>query len=91
MSYSFSVTAADRAEAQEKIAAQFDAVVSNQPEHAADRDAAETAVMAFVDLLTEPSEDQQIAVSVSGYLSWRETGKYQSANVSVNANLVSKA
>ncbi len=50
MSYSFSVVAATKADAKQKIADSFVNVVANQPSHAADRDAAVAAGGAMVDV-----------------------------------------
>lgn len=85
MSYSFSVTAATKAEAKEKIAAEFDRVLASQPVHAVDRDAAQAAAEAFVEMLGEPIEGQHIAVTVYGSVGWRGENDFTSASVGVNA------
>jgi hypothetical protein len=90
MSYSFSVKAATKAEAKQKVAEQFDVVVNGQPIHAADRDAAQAAANAFIDILGEPTEAEQVSVSVNGYVSWRGENNFVGANVSVGASLASK-
>ena len=88
MSYSFTVRAATKAEAKEKIAAEFDKVVEGQPAHATDRAAAEAAAGAFVDLLGEPADGQVVQAVVHGSLGWRGEGDYTSANVGVQASIV---
>lgn len=91
MSYSFHVSAATKAEAKQKMAAEFDNVVSSQPNHKADRDAAQAAANAFVDVIAEPHEGDMVNVSVSGSLSWTGDNEFTSANVYVTASLKSKA
>jgi hypothetical protein len=91
MSYSFSVTAASKAEAKQKIAAEFDSILASQPVHAADRASAQAAAEAFVDVLKDPAEDEQIAVSVNGYVSWRAEGEFTGASVGVSAGVRPKA
>ena len=49
MSYSFAVRAATKAEAREKIAAEFDRAEVAQRCHVTDRAAAQAAALAFVD------------------------------------------
>ena len=70
MSYSFTVRAATKAEAKLKVAVELDKVVEHQPVHATDRDQAMTVATAFVDMLAEAGEKQDIVVSVNGWLSW---------------------
>jgi hypothetical protein len=94
MSYSFTVKADTKAEAKEKIAKEFDNVVSQQPIHAADQSAAVAAGAAFVDVLPDPSDVQQINVHVYGSVGWHDAAEAKnitSANVSVSASLASKA
>lgn len=92
MSYSFSVTAAGKAEAKQKIAEAFDNVVTNQPTHAADRDASVSAGGAFVDLLEDPADGQEIHISMHGSLSWRHDHPetFTGAGVGVSAALRAK-
>jgi hypothetical protein len=70
MSYSFNVRAATKAEAKLKVAAELDKVVQQQPVHTTDRDQAMTVATAFVDMLADAGENQDIVVSVNGWLSW---------------------
>jgi altronate dehydratase len=67
MSYSFQVKAASKVEAAKKVEEQLDLVVQSQPVHAADRQAAQDAAHAFINLLAEPAEGQLVAVNVQGY------------------------
>lgn len=90
MSYSFSVRAATKDEAKAQITAKFDDVLASQPVHDADRPAAETAALALVDLLIDPPEDQVIAVSISGSLSWRDEGQFTGANMSFSSAFMPK-
>lgn len=95
MSYSFSVTADTKAEAKQKIADAFATVVSNQPTHSADRDAAVACAQAFVDILADPQEGCEIYLNMHGSLGWRgDAGgqpEFLSGGVSVSASTRSKS
>jgi hypothetical protein len=93
MSYSFTVTGASKAAAKQLIADSFANVVSSQPSHAADRDAAVSTASAFVDTLAEPSDGSEIVVSMNGSLGWRQEAPEQflHASVSAHASLRPKA
>lgn len=88
MSYSFNVQAKTKAEAKEAIAAEFDKVVEGQPVHQADMPSARAAADAFVDVLDAPTDGQNVKVTVNGYVSWQEEGKFLTAMVGVTASLV---
>lgn len=88
MSYSASVKAKTKAEAKGAVVEKFNEIVAGQPVHQADRDAAQSAVKAFIDTLTEPGDEQQISVSFSGSLSWREEGVFTGAGMNVSASLI---
>ena len=93
MSYSFSVTADTKEDATRQIREQFDNVVASQPSHAADKEAAIVAGQTFVRLLTEPSTDDEIYVSMYGSLGWRHDTtptEFLSASLTINASLRSK-
>ena len=94
MSYSFAITGASKAEATAKVAAEFDQVVANQPSHAADKDGAVAAANAFINLLREPREGEQIAVNMYGSLGWEHSESsptaFLSGNVSVSASIAAK-
>lgn len=89
MSYSFSVAGATKADVKSKLAEAFDNVVKNQPSHEADRAAALACGEAFVDMLREPGEGDEVSVSVYGSLSWpnEKPGEFYSGNVSVTAGV----
>jgi hypothetical protein len=87
MSYSFSVTADTKEEAKQKIADRMDEVVTGQPNHAADRDAAVTVGQALVDTLYDPEEDEEILVNMSGYLSWTYEDPTEFSGASVNVSV----
>lgn len=93
MSYSFSVSAATKADAKQKIEEAFANVVAGQPSHAADRDAAIAAAGAFVDILTEPADGQEVQVSLHGSLGWHHDAPeaFTGAGVGVSASLRAKA
>lgn len=93
MSYSFSIAAASKTEAKQKIADSFDGVVTSQPVHRADRDAAVMCGQTFVDMLADPDDGKEILVNMSGSMGWRdmEQKQFTSAGVNVNAYLRDKA
>lgn len=89
MSYSFTIRAATKAEAKEKVAADFDKVVAAQPDHATDREQALSAATAFIDMLVD-DETRDVVVSVNGWLNWSEPSlprAYSGACVGVSASL----
>lgn len=85
MSYSFTVKAASKAEAKEKVDEAFSGIVAGQTVHKVDRDAAVAAAGAFIDLLADPKENEEIQVMMNGSLSWRAENDYTGASVTVNA------
>jgi hypothetical protein len=94
MSYSFSITAASRDEAGKKVEEQLALVVSSQPSHGADRQAAQDAAEAFINTLTEPGENEQVSVNMSGSLGWRgsvDDGVFTHASINISAAIVSKS
>lgn len=93
MSYSFSVTADTKAEATRQIRERFDDVVSAQPSHAADKEAAIGAAQTLVRLLTEPYDGEEIYVSMNGSLSWVNglPEKFTQASVNINVSLRNKS
>ena len=97
MSYSFSVRGATVALAVAAIAPKFDEVVSCQPAHAKDRDAAVAAGTAIAALVSEPGDGQEVSISVSGWLHWsvpvaagEAPDEFTGASLAVQANLVAK-
>ncbi len=92
MSYSFSVVGASKADAKQKIADSFANVVTSQPSHAADRDAAVATGGAMVDILKDPADDQHIVVNIHGSLSWQHHAAdvFTGASVGVSAALQAK-
>lgn len=91
MSYSFSVRADSKAEACSKIEAELANIVNAQPSHVADKQAAQDAAAAFVAVLRDPAEGEQISVTMYGSLSWRQTDAYEDASISVSASVVAKS
>ncbi|WP_036010805.1 hypothetical protein [Bradyrhizobium yuanmingense] len=89
MSYSFSVVGRTKADAKQAIADSFANVVSGQPSHAADRDAAVAVAGAMVDVMTDPADGEEIHVSIHGSLSWRHDAPetFTSASVGVSATV----
>lgn len=92
MSYSFTVTADNKLDATARIREQFDAVVIQQPSHAADREAAVVAAQTLVRLLADPHEGDEIVVSINGSLGWKHDvpEEFLHANVSIQTSLRNK-
>jgi len=84
------VAADTKAEAKAMLTVEFDKVVEGQPTHAAERDAAQAAAEAFVDVLSDPVEGQSIVVNVHGSLGWLTEGEFVSANVGIAARVGAK-
>lgn len=85
MSYSFSVQAPTKAEAEIKIRDELVKVCESQPVHTVDCDQAFEAAAAFLKLLADdPTRD--VYVSVSGSI-WKSEAGVQSAGVNVSALL----
>ncbi|MHA7342486.1 hypothetical protein [Burkholderia pseudomallei] len=95
MSYSFQVVIQTKAEAEAKIAEEFDKIVAAQPVHAQDRTAALAAALAFVNLLAD-EPNKAIQVNVSGWASWQYSAEavdqsavpLTGASVTASASLV---
>ena len=94
MSYSFGFRAATKAEAKQKVAAELDKVVTQQSVHAKDRDQAQAAANAFIDVLDD-DDSKDVSVSMNGSLSGNWSGNdltsFTGANLSISASLVTKA
>lgn len=95
MSYSFTVRAATQAEVIAKVDDELAKVVASQPVHRVDSLQARAAALAFVDVLPQPSGDQDVCVSVNGSLGWSgllgtPEMSLTSASVSVHASLIAK-
>ena len=68
MSYSFNLTAPNKAAAKDAVKAKFDEIVAAQPVHVADRGIAERHTFAVIDVL--PDDDHQdVSVHCNGYVS----------------------
>jgi hypothetical protein len=94
MSYSFSVRAPTKKEAEEKVSSELVKVIEAQPIHKRDADQATNAAFSMIALLRE-DDTRDISVSVSGSLGWEGDSaspdcKITSANVNVQAYLVAK-
>jgi|HubBroStandDraft_1064217.scaffolds.fasta_scaffold328622_1 hypothetical protein len=91
MSYSFAIQADTKDEAGVKVEAELGKVVEGQPSHAFDRQAAQDAAEAFIDVLRDPKEGEYVGVSMSGSLSWQETNVFTGASVNVSAFIARKS
>lgn len=88
MSYSFSVTAASKAEAVTAAEAKFAEVVNSQPVHAADKEPTLAAISAFVGILVDPSEGEAVYLSVNGSVGWRgDPNELTSASANISAGV----
>lgn len=90
MSYSFNVQAPTKEEAKAAVAAEFEKVLEGQPVHAADLPAARVAAAAFIDVLKDPTETEEVKVRVNGWVSWRAEGEFYGACFGVQADLAPK-
>lgn len=93
MSYSFNVRASTKAAAKFAVREQFEnVVVKNQECHKRDVEQACAAADAFIDLLDDPQDRDEIAVFMSGSLmgDWQGTDVVRTygANISVAASLL---
>jgi hypothetical protein len=66
MSYSFSAKGATKAEAIADAEMKFAKVVSEQPVHLADQEAALIAMRMMVDLCADPLPDEEILITMHG-------------------------
>jgi hypothetical protein len=90
MSYSFSITASSKDDAIGKVDAEFDKVVDSQPTHRADRDIAQDALEHILQVLINPSDNENVYVSCSGSISWREENAFTGVSVNVSASVRAK-
>jgi hypothetical protein len=97
MSYSFDFTVATKAEAKDRVATEFDTIVSVQPVHKRDRNAALAATHTFIDMLAD-NDTKDIRVNVHGSVSYpwsadmdAEAAPLSQASVGVSAWHVPKA
>lgn len=92
MSYSFNVRAGTKAEVLEKVAAELNQAVADQPIHSADREQAEAAASAFLGILPEV-DDKDYFISVNGSVGYQGEGEERvitTASVGVSASLIAK-
>lgn len=84
MSYSFTVREATKLAALGAVAAKLDAIVEQQPVHAADRNLTDAAAANIVEMLEEPGE-RDVFVSIAGSIYKIDAGVQQiSLNISAN-------
>lgn len=69
MSYSLSVKGASKHEAKNAVAAKMREIAEQQPVHVVDEGQAKVHAWNLIDLLPDPAEDQEIVVTMSGYIS----------------------
>jgi len=88
MSFSVSVSAKNKADAVEKVAAEVAKVVTAQPVHSADAEAASAAATAYIGLLQDDPK-AGLAVSLSGSVYSTDAG-VQQASLTVSASLTQR-
>jgi hypothetical protein len=89
MSYSFSVSGKDKAEALEKITQALETTVQAQPVHSGDIAEAQATAEAFVGLLAD-DDTRNVAVSMSGSI-WQNEQGVQQCSIRVDANFTARA
>lgn len=89
MSYSFTLRAANKADAKAAIEAKVTEVVAQQPVHAADQAAILANAQAILDLLPESKEGCEIGVTMNGYVSgtWQGNALEELTQASVSAQI----
>lgn len=87
MSYSFSVKASDKDAAKILAEIELEKVVAQQPIHALDRDAILANVAGVVGLARPLGEDEDLVVSVNGYISTNSSGEAGVVSISATASV----
>jgi len=90
MSYSLSARAATKAQVMEKVSAELEKVVAQQPIHSVDRWKAYETAAEFLAMLPNEAGEKEFYVSVSGSLGWIEGDIVTSSRFNVQASLVAK-
>lgn len=94
MSYQFQLRASTKIEAREKVKQQLDQVARNQICHERDKAIHRAALAAQLELLDEPTINQDINVVMSGSLTGQWVGsdviQCYGANLSIGVALVNK-
>lgn len=96
MSYSFNVRAASKVAVLALVTTELDKVVAGQPIHEADRAQAEAAAAALTALCVEPGESEEVSITVTGWLQWRDGDGEQPSlefiggGIGVQATIVAK-
>ncbi|HEX7687368.1 MAG TPA: hypothetical protein VF453_06670 [Burkholderiaceae bacterium] len=88
MSYSFTIRAANKAEAKNSVAAKLAEVVRHQSTHAVDQDKAYAAACAFIDALVD-DDTRDIHVGMYGNVTTSGAGVI-GAGVNVSASLADR-
>lgn len=90
MSYSFSVTAASKADAKAGVEVEFDKVAAEQPAHASDKPAVLANSAVVIDSLTD-DDTKDVMVSCSGFVNRLSASLVQGNSVCVSAVLMARA
>jgi hypothetical protein len=92
MSYSFTVVANTKTDANRQIREQFDKIAESQPIHLSDKEAAIVAGQSSVNLLSEPTDNTEIYVNMYGSVSWRDvSNEITAVGLTVNVSKRNKA
>lgn len=87
MSYSFQIAATTKDQAGKLVEEELGKVVAAQPVHDNDRQQAQDAAEALINLLVEPKEGECIRIYMSGSLGWVADNAFTNANVSVQVSI----
>jgi len=89
MSYSFAVRAATAVAVMAAAGEKMAEVVSAQPVHAYDKDQALAHAAALVGQMPQPSESQELYVSMNGSI-WKEGDALKNISISASVSFVDK-
>lgn len=87
MSYSFSVKASDKATAKVLVEMEVDKVVAQYPVHASDRGAILANANSVIDLTRAMADNEDLSVSVNGYISTNVAGEPGTISISASASV----
>ena|ERR1700729_1758305 len=90
MSYSFSIRVDSKDEAGIAVDDQLDEIVASQPIHNQDRQETQDAVEAFIELLRDPEENEEITITVSGSVVAGADKEITSASVNISVAISTK-
>lgn len=90
MSYSFNIKAADKDTARSLVATEVDKVLAMFPVHALDQAAILANANSVIDLSRDLAGNEEISVSVNGYISTNIAGEPSTVSISAGASVYQK-